>query len=297
KLTSLPLQPVITPELVQGRVHLKCSYSPHSLEPPVQFRVLWSRLSSPGQRQQIHQETTSLPFSHLEMDGANLRLGDTVFCTVAAFRRGSPEQQSLPEDSKGFYAGIKFLPESLEIAEDGKEHVLTILSTVPIACPGQDNSCKIALQLSTEDLGKSSQVPGPPDITLSACQVDLLPDSCSGSSCAAAMVTVTAVTDFVQDGNRVSRVRAQPVAPRDLLWRDYTPSDVKVTVQDLPTGNCYSFTDPHIITFDGWRYDSHKVGTFLLCGSESRVFQVHIRQWDCGGHRSATACNCGVAAQ
>ncbi|NWS83651.1 VWDE protein, partial [Toxostoma redivivum] len=295
KLTSLALTPVITPELVQGRVHLKCSYSHRSPEPPVQYRVLWSRLSSPGHREQIHQETTPQPFSHLGMDGAHLRLGDTVFCTVAAFRRGSPEQQSLPEDSKGFYAGIKFLPESLEIAEDGKEHVLTVLSTVPIACPGQDDSCKITLQLSTEDLG--SQVPGPPDIALSACQVDLLPDSCSGSSCAAATVTVTAVTDFARDGSRVSRVRAQPVAPRDLLWRDYTPSHVKVTVRDLPTGNCYSFTDPHIITFDGWRYDSHKIGTFLLCRSESRAFQVHIRQWDCGGHRSATACNCGVAAQ
>ncbi|NXR37533.1 VWDE protein, partial [Zosterops hypoxanthus] len=297
KLTSLALQPVITPELVQGRVHVRCSYSPSSPEPPVQYRVLWSRLSSSGKREQIHQETTPQPFSHVEMDGTKLRLGDTVFCTVTAFRRGTPEQQSLPEDSKGFYAGIKFFPESLEIAEDGKEHVLTVLSTVPIACPGQDDSCKITLQLSTEDLGKSNQAPGPPDIALSACQVDLVPGPCSGSSCAAAMVTVTAVTDFAQDGNRLSRVRAQPVSPRDPLWRAHTPRDVKVTVRDLPTGNCYSFTDPHIITFDGWRYDSHKIGTFLLCRSDARAFEVHVRQWDCGGHHSVTACNCGMAAR
>ncbi|NXH48405.1 VWDE protein, partial [Dicaeum eximium] len=293
----LALHPVITPELVQGRVHLKCSYSPPSPAPPVQYRVLWSRLSSPGKREQLHEETTPRPFSYAELDGANLRLGDTVFCTVTAFRRGTPEQQSLPEDSKGFYAGIKFLPESLEIAEDGKEHILTVLSTVPIACPGQEDSCKITLQLSTEDLGKSSRVPGPPDIALSACQVDLLPEPCSGGRCAAATVTVTAVTDFAQDGRRVSRVSARPAAPRGLLWRAHTPRDVKVTVRDLPTGNCYSFTDPHIITFDGWRYDSHKIGTFLLCRSESRAFEVHVRQRDCGGRRSATACNCGVAAR
>ncbi|NWH87824.1 VWDE protein, partial [Aegithalos caudatus] len=294
KPTHLALQPVITPELVQGRVHLKCSYIPPSPEPPVHYRVLWSRLSSPGKREQVHQEMTPQPFSYLEMDGVNLRLGDTVFCTVTAFRRGTPEQQSLPEDSKAFYAGIKFLPESLEIAEDGKEHVLTVLSTVPIACPGHYDSCKITLQLSTEDLG--SQAPGPPDIALSACQVDLLPGPCSGSSCAAATVTVTAVTDFAQDGSRVSRVSAQPLAPRDPLWRAHTPRDVKVTVRDLPTGNCYSFTDPHIITFDGWRYDSSKVGTFLLCRSDSRAFEVHVRQRHCGRHRSATACNCGLAA-
>ncbi|NXK94170.1 VWDE protein, partial [Formicarius rufipectus] len=294
---NLSLHPVITPELVQGHVHLKCTYSQPSSTPPLQYVVLWWRLSSPAKREQIHHEATPEAFSYLEVDGTNLRLGDTVSCTVTAFARDTPEQQSLPEESKGFYAGIKFLPESLEIAEDGKEHILTVLSTVPIACPEQEESCKITLQLSTEDLGKSSQFPGPPDIVLSACQVDLLQVPCSEGSCAAATVTVTAVTDFAQDGNRVSRVRAQPVGQRDVLWRAYTPKDVKVTVRDLPTGNCYSFTDPHIITFDGWRYDNYKIGTFLLCRSVARLFEVHVRQWDCGGHRSATACNCGVAAQ
>ncbi|KAJ7406410.1 von Willebrand factor D and EGF domain-containing protein [Willisornis vidua] len=295
RLSSLSLQPVITPELMQERVHLKCTYNPPSSQPPLQYLVLWTRLSSLGKREQIHRETTLELFSYVEVDGTNLRLGDTVSCTVTAFARDTPEQQSLPEESKGFYAGIKFLPESLQIAEDGKEHLLTVLSTVPIACPGQDDSCKITLQLSTEDLG--SQFPGPPDIALSACQVDLLRAPCSESSCAAATVAVTAVTDFAQDGNRVSRITARPAGQRDVLWRAYTPEDVKVTVQDLPTGNCYSFTDPHIITFDGWRYDNYKVGTFLLCQSVSRVFEVHVRQWDCGGHRSATACNCGVAAR
>ncbi|XP_010712398.1 von Willebrand factor D and EGF domain-containing protein-like [Meleagris gallopavo] len=141
-----------------------------------------------------------------------------------------------------------------------------------------------------------SQLLGPPNIVLSACQVDLVPAPCSQGSCAAAVVTVTAVTDFAQDGNRISHIRAEPVGHRDVLWRAHASKDVKVTVQDLPTGNCYSFTDPHIITFDGWRYDNYKIGTFLLCQSTSRAFEVHVRQWDCGGHHSATACNCGVAA-
>ncbi|NXU47933.1 VWDE protein, partial [Turnix velox] len=295
QLTTLALQPKIIPELVHGRVHLKCSYSSSTSKPPLQYLVVWSRLSSPGKKEQIQRDTTLQPFSYVEMNGRDLRLGHTVFCTVTAFSRDTPEQQSLPEESKGFYAGIKFAPESLQIAEDGKEHVLTILSTVPITCPGQDDSCKITLHLTTEE--SDSQLLGPPDITLSACQVDLLRAPCSESSCAATTVTVTAVTDFAQDGNRVSYIRAEPVGWRDSLWRAYTPKDVKVTVQDLPTGNCYSFTDPHIITFDGWRYDNYKIGTFLLYQSTSRVFEVHVRQWDCGGHHSATACNCGVAAR
>ncbi|NXU73901.1 VWDE protein, partial [Oreotrochilus melanogaster] len=292
---SLALQPLITPELVKGHVHLKCSYSLPSSKPELQYTVVWSRLSSPGQREKIQRDITLKAFSYVELNGVNLRLGDTVFCTVTAFLRDSLEQQSLPEESQGFYAGIKFSPASLQIAEDGKEHVLTILSTVPIVCPGSDDSCKITLQLSTEDLDSPSA--GPPDIALSACWVDLPQAPCSGSSCAAAALRVTAVMDFTQDGTRVTHITAQPLGPRDLLWRDYTPQDVKVTVRDLPTGNCYSFTDPHIITFDGWRYDNYKIGTFLLCQSLSRAFEVQVRQWDCGGHRSATACNCGVAAR
>ncbi|NXL91662.1 VWDE protein, partial [Alectura lathami] len=290
---SLSLQPMITPELVKGRAHLKCAYSPPSSS--LRYTVLWSRLTTPGRQEQIQQDTTLQAFSYLEMSSERLWLGDTVFCTVTAFARDTPEQQSLPEQSKGFYAGIKFLPESLQIAEDGKEHVLTILSTVPITCSGHNDSCKITLQLSTEDL--DSQLLGPPNIVLSACQVDLVPAPCSEGSCAAAALTVTAVTDFAQDGNLVSLIRAEPVGQRDGLWRAHAPKDVKVTVRDLPTGNCYSFTDPHIITFDGRRYDNYKIGTFLLCQSTSRVFEVHVRQWDCGGHRSATACNCGVAAR
>ncbi|NWX98785.1 VWDE protein, partial [Nothoprocta ornata] len=252
KLMSLALQPVITPKLVANRAHLQCVYEHPSSGQGLHYEVLWSRLSDAGAKEEIRRDSTQQPFSYLEVDGVHLRLGDTVFCTVTAFMKDTPDQQSLPKESSGFYAGIKFLPESLQIAEDGKEHVLTILSTVPITCSRNDDSCKITLQLSTEDLGKNSRLVGPPDVALSSCQVDLHPTPCTVSGCAAAALTVTAVTDFARDGDRVTHVRAKVDEGSEPLWRAYTPTDVQVTVQDLPTGNCYSFTDPHIITFDGW---------------------------------------------
>lgn len=96
KLAGLALQPVITPELLQGRVQLRCSYSPASPEPPAQFRVLWSRLSSPGKREQVHQEITAEPFSSVEMDGANLRLGDTVMAPCPQQRSSHTRGASNP---------------------------------------------------------------------------------------------------------------------------------------------------------------------------------------------------------
>ncbi|XP_044294425.1 von Willebrand factor D and EGF domain-containing protein-like [Varanus komodoensis] len=115
------LQPIVTPELLGARVYLKCTFGRPSADPSTSYMVVWSRLSRSGMKEQVQRETTLQTFSYVEMDGVNFRLGDT------------------------------FVPESLQIAEDGKEHILTILSTIPITCLGQDDICKITLQLSTGD--------------------------------------------------------------------------------------------------------------------------------------------------
>uniref|UniRef100_A0A7M4FTV1 von Willebrand factor D and EGF domains n=1 Tax=Crocodylus porosus TaxID=8502 RepID=A0A7M4FTV1_CROPO len=269
KFPALILQPVITAELVRGSVHLKCAYSHPSSTQPLHYVVVWSRHSASSMKEQIHRDTTLQTFSYVKMDGVNFRLGVTI-------------------DNLFFF---QFVPQSLQIAEDGKEHVLTILSTIPITCQDQGGICKITLQLSTEDSGKCFTYY---NIALSTCHVDLQQMPCTEGSCARASLTVTAVTDFAQDGNRISYIRAEPVKSNDLFWRAYIPKDAKV---DLPTGNCYSFTDPHVTTFDGRRYDNYKIGTFILSKSLARVFEVHVRQWDCGSHHHAVACNCGVAVR
>ncbi|KAJ8253145.1 hypothetical protein GJAV_G00209620 [Gymnothorax javanicus] len=291
---SISARPVITPELVDSSVHLRCSYRSSPSLLPMAFLVVWTRLLGSGRKEEILKDSTLQTFSLVEIDGAHFRLGDTVSCSVSTFLRNSSSTQSMPKESDSFFCWNQ---ESLHVAEDGREHQLTIHSTVPINCQGNNphHRCTLSLHLSVQD--SDSAEGEAPNIALSECQVDLQPTTCRPGSCASAAVLLTAVTDFTRDGHRSSLLSAQPARDSPRLWRGYTPEPLKVIVQDIPTASCYSLTDPHLITFDGRRYDNQQTGTFVLYRSLVREFEVQSRQWDCGSRHYSVACNCGVAAR
>ncbi|XP_036946841.1 von Willebrand factor D and EGF domain-containing protein isoform X2 [Acanthopagrus latus] len=294
---SLPSRPVITPELIGQSVHLRCSFIPPPWSQTLGFQVVWARHIGHSMKAEIKQESTLKPFSLVEMDGLHFRLGETFSCSVSTFRVNSSHSRSPPKESESFYAGLKFSPDSLHIAENGEQHQVTVHSTVPVPCyhPDQGHRCGVALALSVHDpdsLGHEAS-----NVALSACQVELQPRACGDGSCGRAAFFVTAVTDFTRDGNRPSLIGVLPGHSAPRLWRNYIPTSLKVTVQDVPTSICYSLTDPHVITLDGRRYENHQTGTFVLYRSLVRDFEVHSRQWDCGSRHYAVACNCGVAVR
>lgn len=293
----LPSRPVITPELVGHSVHLRCSFTPPPWSAPLGFQVVWARRIGHSMKAEIGQESTAKPFSLREMDGVHFRLGETFSCSVSTFTANSSRSRSPPKESEGFYAGLKFSPDSLHIAENGKEHQVTVHSTVPVPCHGADHArqCGVPLDLSVHDPdGVEREAP---NVALSACRVELRPAACGRGGCGRAALFVTAVTDFTRDGNRPSLIGVSPGPGAPRLWRSYVPKPLKVTVQDVPTSICYSLTDPHVITLDGRRYENHQTGTFVLHRSLNRDFEVHARQWDCGSRHYAVACSCGVAAR
>ncbi|KAG7503824.1 von Willebrand factor D and EGF domain-containing protein-like [Solea senegalensis] len=295
---SLPSRPAITPELIGHSVHLRCSFVPPPWSQPLGFQVVWARHIGHSMKAEIRQESTLKPFSLVEMDGVYFRLGETFSCSVSAFRaNSSSSSRSTPRESESFYAGLKFSPDSLQIAENGKEHMVTVHSTVPVPCYNseQGHRCAVPLALSVHDpdsLGHEAS-----NVVLSACQVELQAGACANGSCGHAAFFVAAVTDFTRDGNRPSTIATLPGPGAPRLWRSYVPVSLKVTAQDIPTSICYSLTDPHIITLDGRRYENHQTGTFVLYQSLAREFHVHSRQWDCGSRHYAVACNCGVAVR
>ncbi|XP_030604190.1 von Willebrand factor D and EGF domain-containing protein-like [Archocentrus centrarchus] len=294
---SLPSRPVITAELIGHSVHLRCSFIPPPWSHMLGFQVVWTRHIGHSMKAEIRQEATLKPFSIVEMDGLHFRLGETFSCSVSTFRANYSHTRSTSKESESFYAGLKFSPEVLHIAENSEEHEVTVHSTVPIPCftSNVGHQCGVPLALTVHDPDSLGHEVA--NVGLSACQVELQPNTCSEGSCGRAKFFVTAVTDFTRDGNRASLIGALPGPAAPRIWRSYVPTSLKVMVQDVPTSICYSLTDPHVITLDGRRYENHQTGTFVLYRSLTREFEVHSRQWDCGSRHYAVACSCGVAVR
>nr|XP_015213244.1 PREDICTED: von Willebrand factor D and EGF domain-containing protein [Lepisosteus oculatus] len=295
-LPPSPSVPEIVAEYAGENIYLKCSFDGQNANVSLGYVVAWSRLSPHGTREELRQETTVQTFSFIELDGINLRLGDKIYCRSSSFFLESPDVRSTPVESQEFFAGIRLKPEVSSISEDGKEYKLKVESTVPIPCseglPRED--CSITLHLSTISEGEARFGP---NVVLSSCQIDLLQGPCVNGSCASAVVHYTAVTDFVQDGDRVTEITVKPLGRNSFLWSGYIPQGVQIEVKDIPSSYCYAFTDPHIITFDGRSYDNSKIGTFVFYKSSLREFDVHVRQWDCGSLHFPASCICGFVAQ
>ncbi|XP_061674890.1 von Willebrand factor D and EGF domain-containing protein isoform X2 [Syngnathoides biaculeatus] len=302
KEPSAPSVPTIAAKWTDDDVHLKCSFSTDKSGGSLGHVVAWSRASPQGNREELKQETTIQTWALIELDGFNLRLGDKIYCSVYSFFLDSPDIRGASVESQEFFAGIRLRPEVSVVSEDGKQYELAVESTVPVPCLEQSSSstspsgqCAVSLTFSTHS--QDEAVLGS-DVSLSSCSVNLTGTPCQDGVCGRAVVHFTAITDVVRDGNRTTNISVRPLVTRNFVWNGYAPEPVQLKVQDVPSAYCYSFTDPHIVTFDGRRYDNYQVGTFVLYRSARWPFEVHVRQRECGGSGAApTACACGVAAR
>ncbi|XP_050932344.1 von Willebrand factor D and EGF domain-containing protein [Lates calcarifer] len=298
KQPPTPSVPVIVSEVTGNTVHLRCSFD-SSTNGSLGYVVAWSRLSPEGRKEELKQETTIQTSAFIELDGFNLRLGDKIYCSSSSFFLDSPDVRGASVESLEFFAGIRLRPEVSSVSEDGRLYELVVESTVPVPCLEESSSssteqCTLSLQLST-----SSQDKGlfGADLSLSSCEVDLSSSPCRDGICSQAQIHFSPVTDFVKDGNRTTQVSVKPIVTQNFLWNGYSPDPVEITVQDVPSAYCYSFTDPHMITFDGRRYESYQIGTFVLYRSTFWPFEVHVRQWECGSLVHAASCVCGFVAR
>ncbi|XP_068425269.1 von Willebrand factor D and EGF domain-containing protein isoform X1 [Clinocottus analis] len=289
--------PVIVPEVTGNSVYLKCSFGSSS-NSSLGYVVAWSRLSVEGRKEELKQETTIQTSAYIELDGFNLRLGDKIYCSSFSFLLDSPNVHGASVQSREFFAGIMLRPEESSVSEDGRLYELVVESTVPVPCLEESSTstepCTLSLQLGTSspDEGLLGA-----DLSLSSCVVDLTRGPCRDGVCSRALIHFSPVTDFVNDGNRTTQISVKSIVTQNFLWNGYSPEPVEIRVRDVLSAYCYSFTDPHIITFDGRHYDNYQVGTFVLYKSTGRPFEVHVRQWECGSVVHAASCACGFVAR
>lgn len=72
------------------------------------------------------------------------------------------------------------------------------------------------------------------DIALSTCEVTLRPQSCSRRDCGRKVVRLVAVSDFIDDGDRRTRIITEPALSQSSLWKLHDPADAFVS--NLPIG-------------------------------------------------------------
>ncbi|XP_076346447.1 von Willebrand factor D and EGF domain-containing protein-like isoform X2 [Tachypleus tridentatus] len=300
---DLSRPPYIRPRVIQQEIVLTCEFDirvngvsvERTSELDTFVWISWFKLDEENNRR-IHLQTFQATSEQdkLLIVGKHAHLGETVLCMVKLQNKHTKSVRNSSLRSEHFYLGIRAEPQSLVISENGSFHPITFTSSLPYRCTKHDyKDCELLIQLQTKTISRPLQSS---DVALSSCIVHLsVPEQCQ-NDCGTGRFFVTAIQDLIEESSTKNIIEAKLLGIEDSIWTDYKISDVEVTIQDIPFGWCYSFTETHYITFDSRRFDYYKTGTFVLYKSTLRNFEVHARTWFCGSSHKSVSCNCGFAA-
>ncbi|XP_077997886.1 von Willebrand factor D and EGF domain-containing protein-like, partial [Glandiceps talaboti] len=287
---------VLYPNVVDHKPYLECAFLPPTSNSTLElgYTVTWYKHEDRHDKTELFSVDTTKTVARMEIKD-KIVMGKWVSCQVQSYYKESKHLKDRGVKSRPFFVGIKVVPSTLNLAEGGPFHIVTLKTTIPIICQNSTQDfCTVNVNLKTID---ADGIHRGDDIVLSKCLITFIPKPCNAGQCGIETILVTAVTDFTNDGDRKITIVTDEIEDDNKLWDGYDPSDIAVTVKDIPTAQCYSFTDPHFITFDGRKYDYYKTGTFLLYKSTIRDFEVHNKLWPCGGTSYPVSCNCGFAVR
>ncbi|XP_048580334.1 von Willebrand factor D and EGF domain-containing protein [Nematostella vectensis] len=310
RLTSTPrVSPALHPDAprASSSILLKCSYDVGEVGHfRVSFMVTWYKSMraigrESGRVQLVLQSTsTNKKNAIIDYDSADFEIGDTVQCEVKSYFVDTPDLISPAIKSDLFYIGIKVEPLYLVVSEDQREHDVTFTLTVPLICPVAQPNCTIWVSLFTLPVVPDQRDPisSTTDIALSACRVIFTPEPCNNMGCGHHVLKIKAISDFIADGDRSSRVITGEVKTSSPLWLSHDPPDVFVLVKDKPTATttirCQLFADSHIHTLSDKFLHFASQGIFLMYKSPKRRFEVQAETWSCAEGNSSF-CACAVA--
>ncbi|XP_062621129.1 von Willebrand factor D and EGF domain-containing protein-like [Saccostrea cucullata] len=233
-----------------------------------------------------------------ENDGIK-KLGIKISCQYTLHNQDT-DSRSISKMSEDFFAGLKILNEPI-IVQRGKEGVIRMQLTVPFGCffnPGDDISCKLTVEAKTPQRSSCNDIKG-----IGSCGVGI--ERKSWNAVQSVMIKNEDLTlDY--KASPVHYIQFHTTAmPSHEIWSNVILQEVQIYVQDTKTDwkgrSCYSHSDPHMMTFDGLKYDNQNPGTFIMYESMDgfgNIMQVQTRLTPCN---MVTApgifCNCGVAVR
>uniref|UniRef100_A0A7M6DKV0 VWFD domain-containing protein n=2 Tax=Clytia hemisphaerica TaxID=252671 RepID=A0A7M6DKV0_9CNID len=272
----------------QKVLNFTCKFTPQYPNSNAKHQVLWYGAPPNANRKLLKKETLqgtahqSYLYNKQAEDLTFLSMQD-IYCEVHSYFANSATVTD-KKRSDFFYAGIKISPQTMILKESDGPKDITFKTTVPITCGPGITSCKLVIEVAQTVK----------DFVLSFCTVSFD----NGGPGQVKTLSVDAKRDFLDDGDKTLKITfsIQRRLRLSEWWINHESiPEVTVNTQDVATGQCQSWGDPHIVPFNEITtyYDHMRVGDYILAKSNARLFEVQTRSFQCG----TVACNCAVAVR
>ncbi|XP_048252125.1 von Willebrand factor D and EGF domain-containing protein-like [Haliotis rufescens] len=221
------------------------------------------------------------------------QVGFELRCSVRASVR-EDTAASVPVLSDSKFIGIKISDKTLELSE-GEFADIALQLTAPFGCGTAHGTCELNIE--------SIHLETSPDCA----EAKLASSTCGKVISASEWDTATTIRVFGQvsqslgsSSNTLKLKLATPdVLPDNMFWANYTFGIITVQLikntKPIERKWCHASNDPHMLTFDGRRYEHQYEGVFTMYEHTTFPIEVQIQTADCGGGVHNAWCNCGVA--
>ncbi|XP_071110645.1 LOW QUALITY PROTEIN: uncharacterized protein [Haliotis cracherodii] len=221
-------------------------------------------------------------------------VGFEIRCSIMV-RRGVNTLASFPVFSEPKFIGIKLSSTTL-VLKEGESADISLQLTAPFGCETfLMDQCEIFINAYT--LGKEH--PNSCDntvLTSSICGVAIHSSRWNETYTIKVFGSIS-VRYGLSNQNLTLALGTGDVIQHQ-LWSNYNPGPITVQVSkntsQIQNKYCFATNDPHMITFDGRRYEHQYEGTFTMYKHSELPIEVQLRTTHCGFRGS---CNCGLAVR
>ncbi|XP_069136006.1 von Willebrand factor D and EGF domain-containing protein-like [Argopecten irradians] len=235
--------------------------------------------------------------------------GINILCSVGV--RSSPNGQTGSlVISEEFYAGMKMLNESVPI-ERGRSATVYFQQTVPFGCMRTSSwfqnsgDCKLNLHIrktSRENTCYSNTIQhrGQCDIEVRGETAAVNSDTWKPQIYSFELASVESFRGYFWLITRQFSFQLETSTSHHKFWENSKSDSVQVIVEEGTDDrswqgkHCRVFCDPHMMSFDGLKYELQYPGSFLLFKSEDPPIQIQVEITSCNRNSRSPYCACGV---